>query len=166
MLSFAATACLLHRSAATSTNSWQGGNSTKVLKMHCYLMTTVSKSGMSYHPHNHTAPSDKFPGSAHLLCDKGWLLSPTSFALQPFQALISRPQERVAQGSLLSIPPASYLLAKMLGPTPPWNKCEHLQHSQILMSLSIAWRLPSAFPEGAPTMQRGLLAAQAACCTS
>ena len=137
-----------------------------MLRMHCYLMTTVSKSGMSYHPHSHTVPSDKRLGCAHLLCDKGWLLSPTSFALQPFQALISRPQERVAQGSLLSIPPASYLLAKTLGPTSAWNKCKHLQQRQILMSLSTAWRLPSAFSRGAPTMLWGLLAAQAACCCS
>ena len=104
--------------------------------MHCYLMTTVLKGAMSCHLHSHIVLSENCSGSAHLWCDKGWLFSPTPLALQPFQVLVSRPQERVVQGNLLRVPPASYLLAKTLGPTPARNKCKHLQQSRIVMSLS------------------------------
>ena len=112
--------------AAGSTNSWQEGNN-RCCRLHCYLKTTVSKSAASLSSAQSTLSRYNCLGFAHLWCDKGWLLSPTTLALQPFQALISRPQERIAQGSLLCVPPASDLLAKTLGPPPARNKCKHLQ---------------------------------------
>ena len=135
--------------------------------MHCYLMTSVPKSAVSYHLHNHHVLSDSCLGSAHLWCDRGWLLSATSLALQPCQALVSRPKERVAQGSLPCVLPASYLLTKTVGPPPAWDKREHLQQSHIHMSLSAAWLKGTAlsFSKRCAHHAAGVLPAQAACCT-